>query len=185
MLTLPTAAELRAMRLRLGLTQNELAAAAGVSQSLIARIEGGGVDPRFSTLRSVVEALNRLEGETATVADVMNEDVAMVGPDEPIARAVRLMRDEAYSQLPVLDDGVPVGSLSETELVRALSGKDKDALDPLTVADLMRPPFPAAAPDEGLESVRRHLEDHPAVVVMEHGVVVGIVTKSDLLRGVG
>ncbi len=55
---LPTPRDLRERRTALDLTQSELAERADVSQPLIARIEGGDVDPRLSTLRRIVEALN-------------------------------------------------------------------------------------------------------------------------------
>ena len=48
---LPTSADLKERRTDLALTQSELAERADVSQPLIARIEGGDVDPRLSTLQ--------------------------------------------------------------------------------------------------------------------------------------
>ena len=51
---LPTPEDLRQRRTELDLTQSSLADKAGVSQPLIARIEGGDVDPRLSTLRRIV-----------------------------------------------------------------------------------------------------------------------------------
>ena len=47
---IPTPEELRARREALGMKQTELAKRAGISQSMVARIEAGNVDPRVSTL---------------------------------------------------------------------------------------------------------------------------------------
>ncbi len=47
---IPTPEELRARREALGIKQTELAKRAGISQSMVARIEAGNVDPRISTL---------------------------------------------------------------------------------------------------------------------------------------
>ena len=60
---LPTPQDLRERRTTLELTQSTLAERAGVSQPLIARIEGGDVDPRLSTLRRIVNALEQAEGD--------------------------------------------------------------------------------------------------------------------------
>lgn len=55
---IPTGKELRNARLDRGMTQNDLAEDAGVSQPLIARIENGDVDPRLDTIHQIVVALN-------------------------------------------------------------------------------------------------------------------------------
>ncbi|RLE74581.1 MAG: hypothetical protein DRJ44_07250, partial [Thermoprotei archaeon] len=69
MSSLLTPKELRELRKRAGLTQKELARRAGVSQSLIARIESGSVDPRLSTLRRILQALEDYVSEQLTAKD--------------------------------------------------------------------------------------------------------------------
>jgi transcriptional regulator with XRE-family HTH domain len=51
-------AQVRALRTRLGLKSAELAAAAGISGSLMSKIENGQVSPSLSTLQSLATALN-------------------------------------------------------------------------------------------------------------------------------
>ena len=48
---IPTPDELKARRETLGIRQTQLALRAGISQSMVARIEAGSVDPRTSTLK--------------------------------------------------------------------------------------------------------------------------------------
>jgi len=50
-------AELVARRRALGLSQTEVAARMGTSQSAIARLEGGGADARLSTVQRYAQAL--------------------------------------------------------------------------------------------------------------------------------
>jgi len=69
--------DLRRMRRNAGLTQKELAKKAGVSQSLIARIETRTVDPRLSTLQKIVDALF-IEVEGGFARDVMKGPVITV-----------------------------------------------------------------------------------------------------------
>jgi predicted transcriptional regulator len=59
----PTGEDIRSARENKGLTQSELAERAGVSQPLIARIEGENVDPTIDTLYSVVSVLNSSTSE--------------------------------------------------------------------------------------------------------------------------
>jgi HTH-type transcriptional regulator/antitoxin HipB len=49
--------EVRRLRTQRGLSQQELAERMGVAQSVVARLEAGGVEPRLSTLDRVAQAL--------------------------------------------------------------------------------------------------------------------------------
>jgi len=172
---LPTPEDLRERRTSLELTQSELAAAADVSQPLIARIEGGDVDPRLSTLRRIVEALEAAEGNVVRAADLMNEAVVSVRPDDAVADAVELMEREAYSQLPVVQGGVPVGSISQSDVVRA--GSDTGDLP---VSEVMSESFPTVGEDATVSEIRNLLDHYKAVVVTDGGEAVGIITEADV-----
>lgn len=177
---LPTPQDLRERRKSLELTQSELAERADVSQPLIARIEGEDVDPRLSTLRRIVKALDEVEGSIVRAADLMHRDVVSVGPDEPIRAAVKTMEEEAYSQLPVLRDGVPVGSISQGDLV----GLDEGARDePITRHQSES--FPTVSTDTTLDELKSLLEHYKAVLVTTGGETVGIITEADIAARLG
>lgn len=170
------------MRKKLGLTQAQVAAAAGVSQPLIARIEGGTVDARYSTMRAIVDALNRTEHKGAIISEVMTSPVTSVRASDTVAVAIRIMRENGISQLPVLQKSVPVGSLSDRTIVHALSEvPDAEELARMQVQKIMGPPFPMASPEMSVDQAYRLLEDQPAIVVVQRGKLVGIVAKADLL----
>lgn len=172
---LPTPQDLRERRMSLDLTQSELADRADVSQPLIARIEGGDVDPRLSTLRRIVEALEEAAGGVVRASDIMQTELVSVAPDDRIREAVRRMEAEAYSQLPVLEDGVPVGSISQSDLVQL----DEDARDE-SVDKYKAESFPSVAPEATLDEVSNLLEHYKAVLVTEGGETVGIITEADV-----
>lgn len=174
------------MRRRLGLTQAQLASAAGVSQPLIARIENGSVDPRLSTFRSILEALNRAEKTDIVLREVMTTPVTSVRVSDPVSVAIRVMREHNYSQMPVLSRGLPVGSLSDRNVLHALAeAKDADHLARMPVSSIMGPSFPMASPEMSVEQAYRLLEDQPAILVLERGKLVGIVAKANLLSLAG
>jgi transcriptional regulator, XRE family len=172
---LPTPQDLRERRTELGLTQNELADAAGVSQPLIARIEGGDVDPRLSTLRRIVGALNEAEGEVVRAENLMHESVVNVLPDDSVHAAVELMDEEAYSQLPVIQNGVPVGSISQGDIVEA--GSD---VGNLPVSEVMSESFPTIAREATVDEIRNLLDHYKGIVVTEGGETIGIITEADI-----
>jgi len=180
---LPTRDELRDRRQEeLDLTQAELAERAGVSQPLIARIEGGDVDPRLSTLRRIVDALEEARGGVVRAEDVMSESVVTVQRDDSVSEAVEAMDAEGYSQLPVVRDGFPVGIVSLSD-VRHL-GDDVDH-HALPVAEAMQGSIATVGPETTLDAVDNYLDYHDAVIVVEEGRMVGIVTETDVARALG
>ncbi len=172
---LPTPQDLRERRTDLGLTQRELAERAEVSQPLIARIEGGDVDPRLSTLRRIVESLEAAEGEVIRAESLMHETVVSVSPDDPVSLAVERMQEEGYSQLPVIENGVPVGSISDSDVIHA-----GEEVGEKPVRAIMSESFPTISPDTVLSEIRSLLEYYKAVMVTKDGTTVGIITQADV-----
>ena len=172
---IPTTQDIRERRKDLGLTQSELAERAGVSQPLIARIEGDDVDPRLSTFTRIIDALEESEGDVVRAEDLLHEEVVSVAPSDPVSEAVGKMQDEGYSQLPVINEGVPVGSISETDLVHV----DEDARDQ-PVREFMGESFPTVSNSATLNEISNLLDHYKAVMVTESGETVGIVTEADL-----
>jgi predicted transcriptional regulator len=178
-----TPEELRILRKRAGLTQAELAKRAGVSQSLIARLEAGTVNPRLSTLTKIYNALREYMEEEVSVEQVMNSPVITVNVEERLDRIVEVMWAHAISQVPVLDkDGCVVGTVHERDVVEAFLKHREKALQ-LRAIDVMSEPLPLVSKNTKLSSVIKILRGEiPAVLVAEGWKLVGIVTKSDLMR---
>ena len=55
----PSPKELQQLRKKVGLTQAELANSVGISQSLVARIEKGQVNPSISTLKRILKVIEK------------------------------------------------------------------------------------------------------------------------------
>jgi CBS domain-containing protein len=70
-------------------------------RDIVIRAVAGSHDPRLVTL-----------GEICT------EDVMTVGPDEPLAQVIMLMREKAIRRVPVVEDGHPVGVVSLGDLAK-------------------------------------------------------------------
>ena len=64
-------------------------------------------------------------------ADVlMHDDPFTVTPDTTLRQAARIMLDKKVSGLPVVQDGVLIGIITESDLFRALIERETDATDP-------------------------------------------------------
>src|SRR5512146_826 len=155
---LPTPESIKKKRIKLGLTQSELAARAHVSQPLIARIESGDVDPRLSTVKSIITALDDMERSRITAKDLMTAPVISLSPDESVDQAVKIMEKYGFSQVPVLENGVPIGSISESALVQAMGSRDIDRISNARVRELMEDSFPAVAPGTDMGTISALLE---------------------------
>lgn len=91
-----SAALIRTARRRAGLTQAELAARLGTTQSVIARWERGGVEPAFETLARVVRACGlelRIELEAPDPAEIasIQRNLAL-SPTQRLDQLVRTVR---------------------------------------------------------------------------------------------
>lgn len=186
MTALPRLDDLRQRRRRLGLTQGELARAAGVSQSLVAKIERRQVEASFRNGLALLEALGRAEDRVAsdaTVGALATRSLVKVRPDDLLREAARRMRQNAVSQLPVMEGDLMVGSLTDRMVVDCLADPTRASrLDWLIVKEVMREPFPqldVATPGAVATPLLRHAS---AVMVTERGRFVGILTQADLFR---
>lgn len=181
---LPSLEEIARKRRMLGLTQKQLAKLAGVSQSLIAKLEANKIRPAYDKVKAIFDALEELEtGTELRAADVLHNKVIGIQKNESISKAVKLMVDYGYSQLPVFDGEQVVGSISEKAMLEKVSsGKDFVQTSQLPVEKVMEENFPQIGKAAPLKLVSNLLEVYPAVLVSEKGKVVGIITKADLLK---
>lgn len=181
---LPPLDEIAKKRKMLGLTQKQLARLAGVSQSLIAKIESGKIDPSYGKVKAIFDALERLETSVNFRAEeILHREVVGVQKDDMVSKAVRLMMEHGYSQLPVFDGEHLVGSISErTILNQVSSGSDLSQISKVRVEEVMEEAFPQLDEATPLPLISSLLRVYPAVLVSKRGKVVGIITKADLFK---
>ena len=188
-LVVPDADDLKKMRKEIGYTQIQLAELAGVSQSLIARIENKGVNPRLSTLKKIVSVLSINtddQSNAGITADeiISNKKVIRIHPETTASEAIDLMVTDGISQLPVVDSNDPakiMGSINEKNLMLHLTKTGKEGLT-IKVADIMGKPFFEIKEASPFREIERLLSTNSALIVKKDQKIVGIITKSDLLR---
>ena len=168
-------AEIKRLRQKVGISQTALAKKAGVSQAHIAKIESGKVDPRFSTVERILQCLK--EEEKDPCSKYMTTTLYGVQVSDKVSTSASLMRRKNVSQLVVFRDKYIVGLITEEDLIRS----KKDPQNVL-VEEVMSDTPPTVSKNASSDTVRELLLEFPAVVVMDRGRAVGIMTKSDLIR---
>ncbi|MGZ4241700.1 MAG: CBS domain-containing protein, partial [Actinomycetota bacterium] len=106
-------------------------------------------------------------------------------PDETVRDTIALLREYNVSQVPVVKAELPlaiaevVGSVRERALLETVFG-DKALLD-RPVSEVMGPPLPTVGSGEAVDAAVEALEKGPAVLVVDAGHPIGILTRSDVL----
>ncbi|MCX6694848.1 MAG: CBS domain-containing protein [Candidatus Altiarchaeota archaeon] len=180
---LPPTNEIQKRRDKLSLTQTQLAKKAGVSQSLIARIEAGTVDPRYSKVAKVFQALEELKGREIEAKEIMTRNVVGVKAENTIEQAASTLKEHGVSQMPVYDGENTIGSFSEKIIVDRISkGINMQQFSNEKVREHMDSAFPTVKPDTPLTIISALLEHNNAVLVQDAGKTAGIITNADLLK---
>jgi cystathionine beta-synthase len=106
-------------------------------------------------------------------------------PDETVREAIAILREYDVSQMPVASAEPPLvaaevmGSVHDRGLME--QAFDNPALLDRPVSEVMDPPLPTVGSGEPLELAVQRLEGASAVVVIDAGHPVGILTRSDVL----
>lgn len=115
-------------------------------------------------------------GLSVQVADIMTGDVAVVTADMTVEAAARLLTSRSVSGMPVVDEHEHlVGIISEFDII---------ARDGQTVGDIMTKEVISVSEADDAATIAQILTSHRVrrVPVLRDGHVVGIVSRSDLVR---
>jgi cystathionine beta-synthase len=127
------------------------------------------VAPERTTAGDLLQALGR-EGKLVCLL-----------PDDSLQHAAETFREQGISQMPVVENGEIVGAVQEITIVHALHrGVDSRTVK---VKQVMARPLPEADVNAPLQEIYRLLlAGNPAVVVLKLGLLIGLITRSDLME---
>jgi cystathionine beta-synthase len=109
-------------------------------------------------------------------------------PNETIAEAIEILREYGVSQMPVVRAEPPVmaaevvGSVSDRGLLGALFGRHAGPAD--AVESVMEPALPMLGAAEPVTDAVEVLVDDDALLVLDDGRPVGVLTRQDLLSDI-
>lgn len=165
------------IRKRLDLTQSELAKLSGVSQSLIAKIESNVLDPSYSNMKRINDALeNHGTKQQKTAQDLMTKKIIFVRPKDDIRHVAEVLKKNNISQVLVIGKDV-VGLVTESGIIESLLDKEMKLAE-----DIMSSPPPVIDTDTPESVIIDLLKFYQIIVVKHKSEIFGVITKSNLLE---
>ena len=127
--------------------------------------------------------------EKPTAGDLLKgkeHELVSVEAEEPILLAIDRMRKHNIDQLPVMENGVPVGTITDARLFDAILEDSDVRLQKARV--LMDKPLPIVAPEATLAEITKQLGNGSQAVLVRYAPVpprgvekFGIITKQDII----
>ena len=158
--------------------------------ALAAALGGGGHAPAASAMfkgsladarERVLAALPQSTRRPVTARDVMSKPARTVGPEEPVAKAMVACQRHGVSGILVADGGQLVGAIRREDLDKAMG----HGLSHAPVKAIMSGRVPTAVEETSVAELHQLLTaaDTGRVAIVREGKLVGVVTRSDVIRG--
>ena len=184
MINFPDLKELKYLRNKLGISQEELAKKLDLTQSTVSRIENEEIDPPYSKVKRIFEFLEkeriRRKKIEKKAKNLMTTSLITINSKSTIKEAVELMNKYNISQLPIIDDNRNIGSINSKKIQKSII--DNPELINAEIEIIKELPFPEVEKNWSIKDISNLLLNYPAVLVREYNKYIGIITDADLLK---
>jgi len=121
--------------------------------------------------------------EKICIRDIMSENPVMINKKASVLDAAKEMKSEMVGSIIIVEDGKPIGILTESDIMRKIVAEEKDPAK-IAVEEIMSSPAITISPDAGIEEAVRIMGKHKIrrLPVVENEKLVGMVTERDLMQ---
>src|SRR3989344_928367 len=141
------------IRRQIGLTQHQFAREIGVSQSMVAKLEAGKLDPAYSKVKQIAKAISvMMQDKEIKAKEIMTQKIISVSRNEKAGKIIEIMN------------------------------KNLEDVKKASVKDVMIDSPPIIEENTRLEVIKQLLVYYPIVLVKKAERLVGVITRSDLVR---
>jgi predicted transcriptional regulator len=170
---LPSIESVKQQRLKIGMTQKELANQVGVSTSMINQIESGRSAPSYETAKKIFEVLEKQERDAAgakgNAGDLCTQKIFKLKPSNTLGEAMTKM-DKENNIVGIISDSGIISHMSE-----GLSKKTK-------IGDIMEPAPPVVDIETPASTLAPLIKYSKCILVRKDSKIFGIITASDTLK---
>lgn len=118
------------------------------------------------------------------VGDCMTKGVVTLSESNTAMEAAKLMRDHGIGSVVIVQEGMPVGIVTEGDITRQVVAEGRDPRKTL-MKEIMHSKLKTVGPDEKVERVAEMLRDEGIKrlpVINEKGKLIGIIGETDIIR---
>lgn len=126
------------------------------------------------------------------VSEIMRSEIHTVSPEDRIIHARRVMIDNQVARLPVVNNGILIGMISDVDIAFSLArikrlfplGKQKHQLEELLINDVMKTPAISAESSKTVNEIAELMMKHQigSIPITEHDKLIGIVSRTDVVK---
>ena len=115
------------------------------------------------------------------VRDIMRKDVITTEKDQTVHQAAQLMKENDISFLVIVENGDPVGVLTERDFVQKFCTDDKKSVE-MKISEIMSYKFRSVEPTTEIEgAIQKMLNNNiRRLLVLDNKKLVGVITQTDL-----
>ena len=181
---LPSIESIKQQRLKIGMTQKELANSVGVSTSMINQIESGRSAPSYNTAKKVFEVLATKEGKLSThnAGQLCSQNIVKLKSSNTLHDAIKKMHDASISQIPIFDGSIPVGVISDSGIVGHYENGNIEIAKKIKIETIMEPIPPIIDYKTPANTLGPLIKYSKCILVRKGSKIFGIITASDTLK---
>ena len=180
---LPSIQSIKQQRLKINLTQKQLANEVGVSTSMINQIESGRSQPSYETAKKIFEVLTTKENQSSyTAGQLCSQNIVSIKPSNTLHDAIKKMHKSFISQIPVFDGKKPVGVISESGIVAHYENGNIEIAKKIKIETIMEPIPPVIDYKTPANTLGPLIKYSKCILVSKNSKVYGIITASDTLK---
>jgi len=181
---LPSIESIKQQRLKIGITQKDLANSVGVSTSMINQIESGRSAPSYATAKKIFEVLasKESEGSTHNAGQLCSQNIIKLKPTNTLHDAIKKMHSSQISQIPIFDGVVPVGVISESGIVEQSANGNIEIAKKILVQNIMESTPPVVDIETPASTLAPLIKYSKCILVRRGSKIFGIITASDTLK---